>query len=113
MCDRVGIIGTNFFIAIIDKILEIIAILSVIGDNFREERITIVEEIFSKGVVAITCTLCTYCSIATIKHYKVIELTMIEMENDFTLRFQLLSGPTFVNKYFNILAKIRASAPIV
>ena len=35
---RVGIIGTNFFIAIIDKILEIIAILSVIGDNFGKQK---------------------------------------------------------------------------
>ena len=58
---RVGIIGTNFFIAIIDKILEIIAILSVIGDNFRERRITIVEEIF---IVDITCTLISPAPIA-------------------------------------------------
>ena len=58
---RVGIIGTNFFIAIIDKILEIIAILSVIGDNFGKQKIIIFEEIFSECVVAITCILCTYC----------------------------------------------------
>ena len=58
---RVGIIGTNFFIAIIDKILEIIAILSVIGDNFREKRIAIVEEIF---IVDITCTLISPAPIA-------------------------------------------------
>ena len=72
---RVGIIGMNFSIAIIDKILEIIAILSVIGNNFGEERIIIVDEIFREVVVAITQVFCAL--IATIKHFEVIELIMI------------------------------------
>ena len=37
---RVAIIGTNSFIAIIYKIFKIIAILTVIDDNFGKARIT-------------------------------------------------------------------------
>ena len=57
------IIGTIFFIAIIDKIFKIIAILSVIGDNFGKARNTIAEVIFvllfvyASGYTLIFCTL--------------------------------------------------------
>ena len=44
--DRVANYRYNFFIAIIDKIFKIIAILFVIGDNFDVAKSTIAEVIF-------------------------------------------------------------------
>ena len=43
---RVAIVGTILFIAIIDKLFKIIAILSVIGDNFSKVTNTVAEVIF-------------------------------------------------------------------
>ena len=43
---RVANYGYNFFIAIIDQIFKIIAILSVIRDSFGKARNTIAEVIF-------------------------------------------------------------------
>ena len=51
---RVAIIGIIFFIAIINKIFKVIAILSVIGDNFGKARNTIAETIFILFCVSVS-----------------------------------------------------------
>ena len=59
---RLGLpLSVQFFIAIIDKIFKIIAILSVIGDNFVKARNTIAEAIF--------VLLCVYVSRYTVLFY--------------------------------------------
>ena len=63
ICGRVANYRYNFFIAIIDKIFKIIAILSVIGDNFGKARNTIAEVIFVLFCVYVSRYTLIFCTL--------------------------------------------------
>ena len=60
---RVAIIGAILFIAIIDKIFKIIAILLVIGDNFGNARKIIAEAFFVLLCVYVSRYTLLFCTL--------------------------------------------------